>query len=137
MVTAVEEVHTSYVDQWQLALSSGDTSGVELFLGPDYHGWFCPDSAESFPYDRDEGVEGMRESVRRLRGCAMEAAHRMVSRRGDAEALVFYEKRILRQGAVLSRAVILEAWRLHDDGRWLLLREVTEHGAGSDVRGTR
>jgi hypothetical protein len=136
VVAPLEDVHDAYIDRWRVALATGDTSGAELFLGPEYHGWFCPDSAESFPYDRGEAVAGMRESVGKLRGCAMEAAHRVVSRRGDTEAVVVYEKQILRAGAVVSRAVIVEAWRLHDGGRWLLLREVTEHGAGSDGPGT-
>jgi len=109
-------------------MSSGDTTGVQRHLGAGYHGWFAPTSCEAVPYDRDGAVEGMDASVGRLIGAELHVRHRMVSRRGEDEVGVFYEREIRQGGAVHSSAVILECWRL-TEGRWWLEREITEHGA--------
>ena len=124
-----DDAHRDYLRQWQLALATGDSNGVEAFMAPGYHGWFCPSATESFSYDRADAVEGMRQSIERLTGCALEHAVRSTSRRGDDEAVATYEKRIVRDGTLVSSALVVETWR-RDAGRgWLVHRELTEHGA--------
>ena len=124
-----DDAHADYLRQWELALATGDTSGVEGFMAPGYHGWFCPSAVESFGYDRADAVDGMRQSVDRLAGCGLEIAARSTSRRGDSEAVATYEKRILRDGELVAAALVVEAWRHDPEQGWLVHRELTEHGA--------
>jgi len=123
-----EETHREYLRCWEAALRTGDCSGVERFLSPRYHGWFAPNATDTVPYDHDEAITGMQESVNRLRGTQLQIAHRTVSGRGDDEAVACYEKSLLQGNAVVASSVIVEAWR-REEGSWLLERELTEHGA--------
>ncbi len=125
---AFRDVHDGYVECWRLALASGDAAAVEEYLAEGYHGWFAASSTRSVPYDRDEAIEGMRDSVAGLCGAALRAEHRVVALRGDGEAVVSYQKLIERDGDPVASAIILEAWRDTETG-WLLEREFTEHAA--------
>jgi hypothetical protein len=122
------QVHDRYLQAWATALATGEAAEAEAFMAADYHGWFAPASDRHVPYDRADGVEGMRESVATLRGAGFRAAQRTVCRRGDDEAVVSYEKRIERADEVVASAFIVEAWR-REGGQWVLCRELTEHGA--------
>jgi hypothetical protein len=124
-----EDAHQEYLRAWERALATGDTSGVEGFTAEGYHGWFCPSATESFAYDRADAVDGMRQSVEQLAGCTLEIVARSTSRRGDDEAVATYEKRMVRDGALLASALVVEAWRREPGGGWLVHRELTEHGA--------
>ncbi len=123
------DAHADYLRQWEQALATGDTSGVERFMAPGYHGWFCPSAVESSGYDRADAVDGMRRSVERLAGCGLRIAARSTSRRGEDEAVTTYEKRILRDGELVSSALVVESWRRDPGHGWLVHRELTEHGA--------
>ncbi len=120
--------HDRYLEAWADALATGDCTSVEAHLAPGYHGWFAPAPDRHAPYDHEDGVAGMRDSVRSLAGSGFRAAHRTVCRRGPDQAVVSYEKLIERDSAVVAGAFIVEAWR-RDGDRWLLCRELTEHGA--------
>ncbi|MGN6575589.1 MAG: hypothetical protein ACTHKG_07875 [Nocardioides sp.] len=124
-----EDAHEEYLRRWAQALTTGDTSGVEAFMAPGYHGWFCPSTTESFAYGRADAVDGMRQSIERLAGCVLEYAARSTSRRGNDDAVATYEKRIVRDGALVSSALVVEAWQRHPEHGWLVHRELTEHGA--------
>lgn len=101
---------------------------MEEYLADRYHGWYAPDSVEEVPYNRSEAIAGMRASVDALRGARVRTPNRVVALRGENEAVAGYEKVIERDGTTVASAVIVEAWR-HDGERWLLERELTEHGA--------
>lgn len=123
-----EQQHDEYLQAWEDALATGDGAKVEAYLAAGYHGWFAQTSDRHVPYDREDGVEGMHDSVKSLRGSSFRTAHRTVCRRGPDQAVVSYEKLIERNGAIVGCAFIVEAW-LQDGDRWLLCRELTEHGA--------
>lgn len=123
-----ERVHDRYLQAWADAMATGDADAVEVFLAPGYHGWFAPASDRHFPYDRADCVAGMRESVAKLRGARFRAEHRTICQRGPDEAVVSYEKLIGPADHPAAAAFIVEAWRREGE-RWLLCRELTEHGA--------
>jgi len=122
-----ERVHDRYLQAWADAMATGDAVAVEAFLAPGYHGWFAPTSDRHVPYDRADAVAGMRESVAKLRGAGFRAEHRTVYQRGHDEAVVSYEKLIGTADDPAATAFIVEAWRREGE-RWLLCRELTEHG---------
>src|SRR5699024_12222255 len=123
------DVHDSYLDAWGEAMRTGVSSPVETFLAPDYHGWFAPDAGRQEPYDRADGIAGMRQSVADLQGAAMIVGTRRFNARGPADVVVTYDKEITSRGEPVARSLIVEAWSRDTDG-WRLHRELTEHGVG-------
>jgi hypothetical protein len=118
--------HDDYISAWNEAIIAGAVAPLEPFLAPDYHGWVGHAADRVEPFTTADAYEGFAQAIAALQGSVVHADHRTVARRGDHEAIVFYELSYRTGDRVLARAALLESWR-HSDGEWKLHRDVTEH----------
>lgn len=117
--------HDDYLAAWNEAMASGDSTPIEAFLAPEYHGWLGQEAAMAHPFDTEGALKGFRDAVSGMRGSTVHAAFRTVAPRGPHEAVVCYEMTYRSGGAVTARALLMESWQLTDN-RWLLCRDFTE-----------
>lgn len=118
--------HDEYIRAWNRAIASGAVTPLEPFLAADYHGWVGHDATRIEAFTTSDAYEGFTQAIAALQGTVVQAEHRTFARRGDDEAIVFYELSYRAGDRVLARAALLESWR-HSEGRWKLHRDVTEH----------
>lgn len=126
-MTHSADFHDYYLDAWNRATASGNKAELDPFIADDYHGWVGHDAVRVDPFTNAEAHDGFTQAIAALRGTTVHAEHRTIGRRGDDEAIVFYELSYRSGDAVLARAALLESWRRSDDGRWKLHRDLTEH----------
>ena len=121
--------HDIYIAAWNEAMASGDSSPIEAFLAPEYHGWLGQEAVEAKEFDGETARAGFSGTVADMRGSTVHADFRTVTPRGRDEAVVFYEMTYRSGSEVTGRALLMESWRL-TDGQWLLCRDFTEVNVG-------
>ncbi|MDN6300349.1 MAG: hypothetical protein L0J68_08710, partial [Micrococcaceae bacterium] len=119
--------HDAYLKAWNRATATEDAEELRPFIATDYHGWAGGDARNIEPFSTSEAWEGFTQAARALKGASVHASNRTYARRGDREAIVFYELGYVLEGTLLARAALLESWRRDVDGSWKLHRDVTEH----------
>jgi hypothetical protein len=118
-------VHNQMLEVAEEVYATGDTSKMEVFLHPAYHGYFGTrknEKAEYYSYE--ESLEGMRQTAKAATGLKSGFANRYVRMPSDSEAIVFYEKS-MDFGNSIGYAMVMEVWR-RVDGKWVIVREVVE-----------
>lgn len=110
-MTFTAEIHDDYIAAWNRATATGSTAELESFIADDYHGWSGEDALTARPFTTSDAWEGFTQATEALAGTSVHAAHRTVGRRGDRDAVVFYELSYRRREDVIARAALLECWR--------------------------
>ncbi|MER2261456.1 MAG: hypothetical protein ABS934_05525 [Psychrobacillus sp.] len=127
--TSIEQfskVHDEFIGAWNLAMSTGDTRGLEVMNNNYYVTFFNSYMERPEFFDRPEAIKGMRESIEALQGSNKRFEHRIIRQRDANRFVVFYEMIIEKNGQELTRFFTIEDWE-EKNGQWLLSREVTEH----------
>ncbi|MGZ9584451.1 hypothetical protein [Paenibacillus marinisediminis] len=118
--------HDTYISNWQHAMLTGDTSGVEVMAPEYYVTFFMHGKDKPMFFSYEEAIEGMKQSVDQLKGAVKRFDNRIVRLKDDQHAIVYFEQIIEQGDKVLARMFTIENWELRDD-KWLLIREVEEH----------
>ncbi|HET7615900.1 MAG TPA: hypothetical protein VFK27_02995 [Bacillales bacterium] len=120
------EMHDRFLEEWKHAMAGGDTSGLEEKMASGYFvAFFRRGDEKPMFFNRDEAVEGMRQSVVSNKGAEKHFKNRLYRMRDDRNAVVFYEQIIEKEDETFTRFFTIENWRLYDGG-WFLISEVQE-----------
>lgn len=119
------KMHDEFIENWNLAMKTGDTSALERMAEHYYVAFFMGAKEKPAFYNRDEAVNGMRLSVNELLGAEKKFENRVIRLKDMNLAVVFYELLIEKDTKILARLFTIENWQLID-GQWLLVREIEE-----------
>ncbi|MGD6780975.1 hypothetical protein ACQCT3_15835 [Sutcliffiella horikoshii] len=119
------EMHDEFIRDWELAMSSGDTSSVQRMSDDYYVTFFNNDNEKPFFFTRQEAIEGMEQSVKHFYRANKRFANRVIRLRDNENAVVFYEQLIVQDENVLARLFTIENWKLIN-GKWMVIRETEE-----------
>lgn len=119
------KMHDEFIEHWNLAMQTGDTSALERMAEHYYVAFFMGAKEQPAFYNRDEAVNGMRLSVNELLGAEKKFENRVIRLKDMNLAVVFYELLIEKDDKILARLFTIENWQLID-GQWLLVREIEE-----------
>lgn len=119
------QMHDEFIEDWNLAMQSGDTSKLERMAEHYYVAFFMGAKDKPAFYNKEEAVNGMRLSVNELLGAEKKFKNRVIRLKDTNHAVVFYELLIEKDDKVLARLFTIENWQLIN-GQWLLVREIEE-----------
>ncbi|MRG86772.1 nuclear transport factor 2 family protein [Salinibacillus xinjiangensis] len=122
-------MHDKFIEDWNAAMTSGDTTSLERMAEDYYVAFFKGGSERPVIFKRDEAISGMRQSVKHFLGAEKKFNNRVIRLRDYENAVVFYEQVIQKDEEVLARLFTIENWQ-NFDGEWMLVRE-TEEPIGS------
>ncbi|GAA0315465.1 hypothetical protein GCM10008967_02540 [Bacillus carboniphilus] len=124
-LTEFTEMHDSFFEVWKQVMNSGDTSVVERFCEDYYVTFFMGTEQKPKFFNREESVEGMKQSVHSLLGATKRFENRVIRLRNENNGVVFYELVLEKEGIELARLFTIENWKRIGD-QWLLSREIAE-----------
>ena len=118
-------MHDEFLDDWNKAMASGDTSDLDR-MTEDYYVAFFRDAKEKPAFfTKQESIDGLNQSVIHFLGCQKRFDNRVIRLRNDENAVVFYEQLIIKNEDVLARLFTIENWQLIK-GKWMIVREIEE-----------
>jgi len=119
------EMHEQFHEDWNYAMKTGDTSAVEKMADDYYVTFFQGPKAKPMFFDRNEALEGMKQSVQELQGSKKKFENKVIRMKDEETASVFYEQIIEKDDQVIARLFTIENWQCNE-GKWLITREVEE-----------
>lgn len=120
------KVHDEFIENWEQALQTADTSKLEIMANDYYVTSFNGFSDKPEFYNRKEAIMGMRESVKELKGANKRFENRVIRQRSEDAYVVFYEMVVEKDLKEIARFFTIEDWKLIN-GSWHLVREIGEH----------
>ncbi|UFT98358.1 hypothetical protein KO561_14265 [Radiobacillus kanasensis] len=117
--------HDKFINSWNEAMVSGDTSAVELMDEEYYVAFFASVKEKPFFFNKDDAISGMKQSVQQFLGATKRFDHRVIRLKDNEHAIVFYEQAIEKDGQILSRLFTMENWQVVDNS-WKLVREIEQ-----------
>lgn len=124
-VNEFTKMHDEFIDDWNEAMQSGDTSSVNRMTEEYYVAFFQSLNDKPTFYSKQEAVTGMNQSVMHLLGAKKKFENRVIRFRKNDNAVVFYELLIMKNEEVLARLFTIENWSLIR-GKWMIVRETEE-----------
>ncbi|CAG9621531.1 hypothetical protein [Sutcliffiella rhizosphaerae] len=124
-LTEFTKMHDSFMTDWNVAMSSGDTSLLERMTEDYYVAYFTSNQEKPLFFNRQEAVDGMRQSVKQLLGAKKKFENRVIRLRNNENAVVFYELLIIKNDDVLAKMFTIENWKLVNE-EWMIVRETVE-----------
>ena len=118
-------MHDRYIQDWNDAMASGDTSAVERMSEDYVVAFFHGVKDKPVLFSRAEAVSGMQQSVHELLGAKKVFNHRVIRLKDESHAVVFYELCIEKEDQVLARLFTIEKWELIE-GRWMVAGEIEQ-----------
>ncbi|MEH7442968.1 hypothetical protein V7201_11740 [Bacillus sp. JJ1122] len=118
-------MHDGFVADWNEAMQSGDPSSVERMAEDYYVAFFNGMTDKPMIFNKQDSVDGMKQSVRHFLGCEKKFENRVIRLRNPDNAVVFYEQLVVKNEEVLARLFTIENWQLIE-GSWLIVRETEE-----------
>ncbi|GAA0492251.1 hypothetical protein GCM10008986_18150 [Salinibacillus aidingensis] len=119
------EMHDQFLLDWNKAMQSGDTSALERMAEDYYVVFFNNGAAKPMIFNREEAIQGMKQSVQQHSGAKKKFHNRVIRLKEHGHAVVFYEQTLEKEGTILARLFTIENWQLIS-GEWLLVRETEE-----------
>jgi len=119
------KMHDEFINDWNHAMSSGDTSSVERMTEDYYVAFFNSGNEKPVIFTKQEALEGMEQSVRHFSGANKRFENRVIRLRDNENAVVFYEQLIAKDADILARLFTIENWRLIN-AKWMVIREIEE-----------
>ena len=120
------KMHDAFLNEWNNAMSTGDTTNLEVMSDNYYVTFFNRNEKQPTFYNRQEAIEGMRQSVNGLIGAKKLFENRIIRQRNTESFIVFYEMIIEQDSRELARFFTIENWR-QLEGKWQLVRELEQH----------
>lgn len=122
---AFTKMHDEFINDWDHAMSSGDTSSVDRMTEDYYVAFFNSDHKQPVIFTKQEAINGMEQSVRHFLGARKRFENRVIRLRNNENAVVFYEQLIVKDEKVLARLFTIENWGFIN-GKWMVIRETEE-----------
>ena len=97
------KMHDEFINDWNHAMSSGDTSSVERMTEDYYVAFFNSGNEKPVIFTKQEALEGMEQSVRHFSGANKRFENRVIRLRDNENAVVFYEQLIAKDADILAR----------------------------------
>lgn len=119
------KMHDEFINDWNQAMSSGDTSTVERMTEDYYVAFFNSGNEKPVIYTKQEAMDGMEQSVRHFSGANKRFENRVIRLRNKENAVVFYEQLIVKDAEILARLFTIENWLLIN-AKWMVIRETEE-----------
>lgn len=119
------KMHDEFINDWNHAMSSGDTSSVERMTEDYYVTFFNSGNKKPVIFTKQEALEGMEQSVRHFSGANKRFENRVIRLRDNENAVVFYEQLIVKDADILARLFTIENWILINE-KWMVVREIEE-----------
>lgn len=118
-------MHDQYIESWNEAMESGDTSALEV-MGEHYYAAFF-NGAEDQPhlYSKDEAILGMQQSVAQLLGAKKKFNNRVIRLKDEENAIVFNELVIEKEANILASLFSIEYWQ-YCHKKWILTSEIEQ-----------
>jgi hypothetical protein len=117
--------HDEFIMDWNIAMSSGETSSLERMTEDYYVAFFKGPHDKPMIFNKQEAISGMRQSVKHFSGASKRFQNRIVRLKDNENAVVFYEQVIEKNEKVLARLFTIENWKLIN-GKWMIVRETEE-----------
>lgn len=118
-------MHDRYIQDWNLAMATGDTSALERMSEDYYVAFFNGVKDKPILFSKQDAVSGMQQSVNELLGAKKVFNHRVIRLKDDSHAVVFFELCIEKESQVLARLFTIEKWECID-GRWWIASEIEQ-----------
>lgn len=118
-------MHDAFLNEWNQALISGDTSRLNRMTEEYYVAFFREATDQPMIFTKEESMNGLNESVKHFKGCQKRFENRVIRFRSEENAVVFYEQLVLKNDRVLARLFTIENWELIK-GKWMIVRETEE-----------
>lgn len=128
MITDTEQFtafHDLYLREWENAMATGEVDNLDKMSENYYVTFFSKGKDRPTFFERQEAMEGMRQSVHSLVGATKRFENRLIRMKDEDKAIVFYEQVIEKGHTILSRLFTIENWE-KIDGQWTLMREIEE-----------
>jgi hypothetical protein len=119
------KMHDQFINDWNEAMNSGDTTSVERMTDDYYVAFFKGIHDKPHIFSREDAVTGMRQSVMHFSGAEKQFENRIIRLRNNENAVVFYEQLIVKNEEVLARLFTIENWQLTNE-KWMIVRETEE-----------
>lgn len=119
------EVHDNFINEWNEAMNSGDTSSLERMTEDYYVAFFRGANEKPMFFNKEESISGMRQSVSQLLGAKKRFENRIIRLRNDENAVVFYELLIEKENKIIARLFSIENW-IFTENKWMIVRETEE-----------
>jgi hypothetical protein len=120
------KIHDDFLKEWDLAMLTGDTSKIEIMSDNYVVTFFNRKDNKPSTFDREEAIDGMRQSVKALLGAKKRFENRIIRMRNLESFVVFYELIIEKESRELARIFTIENWE-YKDKKWEIVRELEEH----------
>ena len=120
-----ELMHDSFLEDWNQAMSSGETSNLDRMTEEYYVTFFRSSADRPAFFNKQEALDGLNQSVMHFRGCQKRFENRLIRFRSNDNAVVFYEQLIVKNEEVLARLFTTENWQLIQQ-KWMIVRETEE-----------
>ena len=124
-VNEFTKMHDEFIDDWNEAMQSGDTSSVDRMTEEYYVAFFQSLNDKPTFFSKQEAVTGMNQSVMHLLGAKKKFENRVIRFRANDNAVVFYELLVIKNEEILARLFTIENWSLIR-GKWMIVREIEE-----------
>ncbi|WP_245804801.1 hypothetical protein [Halobacillus hunanensis] len=118
-------MHDEFINDWNEAMISGDTSSLERMTNDYYVAFFKGTNEQPIIFNRKDAVTGMRQSVKQMLGANKRFENRIIRLKNNNHTVVFYEQLIYKGAELLSRLFTIEDWQFLD-GKWMIVREIEE-----------
>lgn len=128
-LTLFTEMHDRYIQDWNTAMATGDTSALERMSEDYYVAFFNGVKDKPILFNKQDAVTGMQQSVNELLGAKKRFNHRIIRLNDASHAVVFFELCIEKDEQVLASMFTIEKWECID-GRWWIASEI-EQGLSS------
>jgi hypothetical protein len=119
------EMHDNFIRNWNDAMQSGDTSSLESMTEDYYVAFFRGANEKPMFFNKEESINGMRQSVGQLLGAQKRFENRIIRLRNDQNAVVFYELLIEKENKIIARLFSIENW-IFIENKWIIVRETEE-----------
>jgi hypothetical protein len=118
-------MHDLFINDWNEAMNSGDTTSVERMTNDYYVAFFKGINDKPLIFSKQEAVTGMKQSVMHFLGANKKFENRIIRLRNNENAVVFYEQLIVKNEVVLARLFTIENWQVTNE-KWMIVRETEE-----------
>jgi hypothetical protein len=129
-VTQVPYEFMAVVDRyqrgWESALQKGNATALEPFFHADYQQWFGHMNLEQpQPLSLPDVLQGLNRFTAIFKGSIHIAQNLHVRMRTDTDAVVSYERLVLRSDHLGASTMVLQTWRRREN-TWRIVRECVE-----------
>ncbi|MFD1739619.1 hypothetical protein ACFSCX_24350 [Bacillus salitolerans] len=119
------QMHDEFIQNWKVAMKTGDTSAVERMAEDYYVAFFSGAHDKPMFFNKIEAVTGMKQSVMHFLGAEKRFENRVIRLKSDELVVVFYEQVIVKEEQVEARLFTIESWKKIDN-KWMIVREIEE-----------